>query len=275
MEQSSIIENINSLLTKIFLSVETKIFSVLDDITYVSENILKNEPLKNMKLEDKETICLVISSFIIFLIIIFVVYKFLNMYDSSSNNNLYIYMFKLIICAILSSMSVYILSEILKLNSLFTDVIKNIGEDITGYNISFDSLKDIVKNMEDYMTEDFVSLDGVIKGLVSFGMITLTINLSIRYVTILFLIFISPVAFILAASANTFLIFKNWLILFITELLVQDLIYALLIIPLSFKSKEEYMFKIVLIGSIYLLYRVNNFSSKIFANVGNKVSRRD
>ena len=60
MEQSSIIENINSLLTKIFLSVETKIFSVLDDITYVSENILKNEPLKNMKLEDKETICLVI-----------------------------------------------------------------------------------------------------------------------------------------------------------------------------------------------------------------------
>lgn len=276
MDSTSIIESLNSLLTKVFLSLETKIFKVLDEITYISTDILKKEPLKNIKMEnDKESFIILISSLILFITISFLISKFFNIYNSEKQENTIIYFLKIIVCAIISSMSFYIISEILKINQLFTDVIKDIGKNITNEEISFESLRIVIKDIEKYMTEDFVSLDGLIKGVVSFGMITLLINLSIRYVTIIFLIFVVPIVFMFAANTSTELIFKSWTKLFATQLLTQELIYIILIIPLSFKAKQEDMFKIVLVGSIYLLYRINIFADKIFENIGNKIIKRE
>ncbi|MBR6614022.1 MAG: hypothetical protein IKK84_04575, partial [Clostridia bacterium] len=47
------------------------------------------------------------------------------------------------------------------------------------------------------------------------------------------------------------------------NLLMQNIVVVVLIIPLSFKNTDEIMYKIVLVGSIYLLYKINTFAREL------------
>ena len=90
---------------------------------------------------------------------------------------------------------------------MLTNIILNIGEDITKKEISFESLKECITNIEKSMSSDAISIDGVIKGVISIGASSILITLAIRYVTIIVLIILSPVAIMLAANDNTYSLF--------------------------------------------------------------------
>ena len=124
-----------------------------------------------------------------------------------------------------------------------------------------------VLDLEKYMSKDNISIDGVIKGFIGFGMTTLLINYSVRYVTAIFCILTMPLCIMFSISSNTRGIFNSWLRISVVTLCEQWLVKLLLIIPISFRKVDEEMFKIVIVGTVYLLYKINSFSKEFLGSV--------
>lgn len=268
MDATNIINSINAIAEKIFKSVEKDVFKNLDILLNISPDILKEEPLNKIFSENlNENILLLLTCFIVLFSISYIITRLVFLYNGEQPVNVFKFVLRIIICVILSVSSFYLIETLLNINSMFTNVIASIGKDITGEEISFQSLREIVVNLDKYMSEEFLSLDGMIKGVISFGATTILLNFSIRYATIILLISLTPVAIIFASSEVTYDIFSNWLRLLLVNLFIQNIVVAIIIIPLSFKKMDSAMFKIVLVGSIYLLYKVNNFSKEIFGNI--------
>ena len=272
MDSSNIISTINQVAEKIYSSVEGELYPLLDKIVIITPEILNQEPLKNMFFEDKNiALTLVASSFITFFVLYLAFSRIISMYTGEETESLWKVVLKIIIWSILMSTSYYICKEILTINDLFTKVVESALNDVTNTEVSFTNLKEIITDLGEYMSKDFISIDGLIKGLISFGTVSLVINFSIRYATVIFLILISPISFIMGASNLTIGIFKAWLKLFITNLLTQSVVLVIISIPLSFKSINDIMFKIVLVGSIYMLYKLNNITKDLFGTLGTTI----
>ena len=272
--EDNIINNLNVLLEKFFGTVESEVFEVLDKLYKITPKLLEEEPLKKILAKDTEgNIILILISLITLFIIFYLITYIFSLYSGNKQENIFKFVFKVSIFLILSSSSVYIIETILDLNNMLTNIILNIGEDITKKEISFESLKECITNIEKSMSSDAISIDGVIKGVISIGASSILITLAIRYVTIIVLIILSPVAIMLAANDNTYCLFLAWLKSFLISILTQNIIAVILIIPLSFKNTDGIMYKIVLVGSMYLLYKINNFVREII-NISGGVNAR-
>ena len=266
MDVNNILNSINVIAEKLFKSVEGEVYDLLDKLFNISADILKEQPLKKLLKDDlNENVVLLLSSLVILFVIIYLVTRMISMYNGSEQENIFRFMLRVGIAVIISTSSFYIIETILTINSMFTDVILSIGEDITKEEICFVSLRDVISDLESFMSSDFLSLDGMIKGVVSFGATSLLLTLIIRYVTIIILIIIAPVAFMLAASDATYSLFFSWCKTLLVNLLMQHIIAVILIIPLALKKTDETMYKVILTGSIYLLYKINNFSKELLS----------
>ena len=122
-------------------------------------------------------------------------------------------------------------------------------------------------SIEDLLNSDMLSLDGIIKGVISFGSISILINFAIRYVTVIFLIIISPFAFASLSSELTLGIFKTWIKTLIVSLMTQVIVKFIILIPMLYKNVNSMMYKIILVGSIYIIYKINNFTKEIFLKI--------
>ena len=275
MEVTNIINSINIITEKIFKSIEGEVFKNLDDLLIINEQILYKEPLKTLFITDSGNgFMVLITSFVIFFIIYYIIARTLAMYNGENTENIFKYMLKIIVCVICSTFSLFICEQVFQINGLLTEIIKSIGKDLTGQEICFTSLKELVINLDEYMSEEALSIDGIIKGVISFGATTMLITFAIRYVTIIFLTLISPIVIMFASSGATYGIFKNWLKMFCGNLFMQNLVIIILMIPLSVKEVDNDLFKIILVGSIYLLYRINNFSKEFLGNIYEPIVRR-
>lgn len=264
----NILNSINILLEKIYKSVEGKIYIVLDKLIDISPDILNSDPLKYIfKCNEKEGIIFISTSLVLFFMIQYIFLKFISMYNGKSPENIFKFIIRVIICVTLTSCSYYICEMILEINAIFTDIIASLGESITGDEISFSSLKEVIIDLEKYMGEDCISLDGLIKGFISFGSVTLLINYAVRYVTIIFLIVITPLAIMFSVSPMTKGIFDSWIKLVIINLSMQWIVKLVLIIPISVKNIDNDMFKIIIIGTIYILYKINMFVKDFLGNI--------
>lgn len=271
MDAGSIINSINAIAEKIFKSVEGEVFNNLDELLIVSEDILEKEPLKNLFTQKGiDSFGMLTTSFIIFFCTYYVITRIISMYNGQESQSAWKYILCTTICVIISSSSLFVCKQVLTINGIFSDTLKQIGETLTKKEICFASLKEVVVNLNEHMTQDFLSVDGLIRGVISFGAVTLLVNLSIRYVTIIFLLLASPLGIILASSNYTYGVFNMWLKMLIKNLLVQHVIILILVIPLAFKNPDNSMYKIILVGSIYLLYRINNFTGELFSQIASK-----
>ena len=266
MDVNNILNSINVIAEKIFKSVEGEVYELLDKLFNISPDILKEDPLKKLIKSDlNDNVVLLLSSLVILFVIVYLITRMISMYNGNEQENIFRFMLKIGVSLIISTSSFYIIETILNLNSMLTDVILSIGEDIVTEKVCFVSLKEVIVDLDSFMVSDFLSLDGMIKGIVSFGATAILLTLIIRYVTVIILIVISPVAFMLAASDSTYSLFFSWCKTFLVNLLMQQVISVILIIPLALKKTDETMYKIVLTGSMYLLYRINNFSKELLS----------
>lgn len=275
MEVTNIINAINTIAEKIFKSVEGEVFKGLDDLLIINEKILDKEPLKTLFVKsDGEGLMILAMSFIIFFLVYYVIARTIAMYNGENVYNVFKYMLRVVVCAICSVSSLFLCEQVLNINGLLTEVIANIGKDLTGEKICFESLREVVLSLDEYMSQEALSIDGIIKGVISFGATTILITFAIRYVTLIFLILISPMTIMFSASSATYGIFKSWIKMLCGNLLVQNVVVVILMIPLSVKDMDNDLFKIILVGSIYLLYRINNFSKEFFGNISEQIVRR-
>lgn len=264
----NILSSINILLEKIYKSVEGSVYDILDKLIDIGPTLLDNEPLKYIFNEnDKYGIIFIATSLILFYVVQYMLLKLISMYNGNNPENIFKFVIRMILTVILASSSKYICEVILNVNNVFTELIANLGKDITGEDISFKNFSQVITNLEEYMSQDNVSIDGLIKGIISFGSVTLLINYAVRYVTVIFAITVMPITIMFSISPATRGIFYSWLKLSIINLCQQWIVKLLLIIPISFRDINGEMFKIVILGTMYMLYRMNIFIKELFGNI--------
>lgn len=268
MDTQNIINSLNTVSEKLFKSIEGEVYRRIDDLVNITPKIFKEQPLKEIFFQDKiNLLVLIANSLILFYVIYFVILKIISIYNGNKSQSVYIFVLKLIIVAALVNSSYYLCQEIINLVSLFTDCIDGVLEDIAGQTINFENLKESILKIDDLMKSDMLSLDGVIKGVISFGSISILINFAIRYVTIIFLIIVSPFAFSSLSSELTLGIFKTWVKTLFVTLMVQLVVKFVIFIPLLYKDINSMIYKIILVGSIYIIYKINNFTKDIFIKI--------
>lgn len=275
MEVENILNSINIIAEKIFKSVEGEVFEKLDNLLILDTKILKQEPLKTLFIDAKDEGLIVLSTaFIIFFFIYYILVRLISMYNGEDTENIFKYILRIIICVICSICSPFICEQILLLNGMLTDVIASVGQTLVKEEICFEALREVVINLDSYMQSDALSIDGIIKGVISFGATAILISFSIRYVTVIFLIMVSPLAIMFISSSATYGIFKSWIKMLLTNLFVQNIVVIILMFPLVIKGANSDMFKIVLLGSIYLLYKINNFTKDFLGNITEQIVKR-
>ena len=260
MNINNILESLNVLSNKLIGSIESEVYEILDKIISISPKILKEEPLKHIFFPNEiNGIILIANSLLLFYICYYIFSRILNMYNGGAVENVYKMILKTVIILILVNNSYYICKEILNINYVLSESIDKFSEGIVNKEISFKTFKDEIMSLKDIIENDNLSIDGIIKGMIAFVSISMLVSFSIRYVTIIFLIIISPFAFICLISHTTRGISKMWGKLLFVNLIVQAFVKLFLLIPIVYKDKNSIMYKVILLGTMYILYKINNF----------------
>lgn len=268
MNVNDIISNLNLLSEKFFKSVEGEVYKTLDNIVNITPDILKAEPLNNIFVDNKiNGIILIANSLMMFYVTYYMFTQILSLYNGNTTESIYVFILKLVVVYIIVNNSYFICELILNILNQLTSAVESFGKEISKESITFNNLKEKIISIKDFMKNDFLSLDGLIKGIISFGAITILINFSIRYVTIIFLIMIFPLVLTTLTSNITIGIFKSYFKLFIILLLTQIIVKLVILIPIMYKNVDSIMYKIILVGSIYIIYRINTFVKDIFVKI--------
>lgn len=271
MEANDIITNLNYLLEKVFKSIEGEIFKTLDKLTIIGPEILKEEPLKNIVFENKVNGLVIIANTLILFFVIYYVFKqLIGIYNGNKIESIYVFIIRIIIVCIIVNFSYYICEEILNIFGILGESIDTYASDVINKKVTFENLKDSIINIENIINTDLVSLDGIIKDIISFGSVSILISFSVRYVTVIFLIIISPLAFVCLSSNLTSGIFNMWVKMLIVNLTVQIGIKLLIFIPLAYKNQNDIIYKIILVGTISLIYKFNIFIKELLARISNE-----
>ncbi|MBR1883760.1 MAG: hypothetical protein IJ809_02265 [Clostridia bacterium] len=268
MEYSNIIGNLSAVFEKIFGSVEKDVFSALDEIFVIDASLLNKEPLNKIIMIDGINYMNIIAHTLILLYAIYYIFTtFISMYNGAKRGSTYKFIVKVVVIAIIASFSTYLCEVILEINSGFTYAIDSFGKKAISSELDFTALKDKIISIEDYLKEDTLSLNGIIKGMVSFGSISLLLTFAIRYVTIILLVFVSPIAIICLASDLTSGLFFTYVKALVINIFVQNIAKIVILIPLACGETSEVVYKIIMAGSIYIIYKINNYSKQLFSRI--------
>lgn len=268
MDAQNIINSLNTVSQKLFKSLDNEIFEKMDDLVNVNSDLFDKSPLKDVFFQDKTNALIIIAnSLILFYVIYFVFLKLISIYNGNKSQSIYMFVIKLIIVTVMVNFSYYICREIVNIIGLLTDCVDGGLYDLLGKKVSFVSLKENIVKIDDIINSDFLSLNGIIKGIISFGSISILINFAIRYVTIIFLFIISPFAFICLSNELTIGIFRTWFKTLFVSLMTQIIVKFIIFIPLLYKDINSMTYKIILVGSIYIIYKINGFTEEIFIKI--------
>ena len=264
----NVLGNLNVVFDKIFGSVEKDVFKTIDEILVIDNTIFEKEPLKKiLSIDGINYIALIANALIIMYAVYYIFLTFVSMYNGSKRGNIYKFVIKLIVIAILANSAIFLCQLVIEINSGFTFAIDSIGEKIANSNLNFSSLKEKIISIKEYLNDDNLSLSGIIKGMISFGSVSILLSFSVRYVLIIILIFISPIAIICLSSDLTSGIFYTYIRALIINLMMQNIAKLIIIIPLTYSDTNNLIYKVVLAGSIYIIYKLNMYVKEIFSKI--------
>lgn len=260
---SNIMSAINSLFSSMFSSIDSSIYSALDKIAFINTNILSSTYFEKLFGSSSSTgILMIANALLIGFILYFAVKYLLSSFAIVESQNPYQFVIKLIIIAICMNCSFFLCEQIINLNSLISTAIRNIGKELLGLDICFAKLIDISDSIilvEEHFSNIF-SIDGIIKTIVSVGFLNLIFIYSVRYVLIKVFILISPFVMLTLSLHSTSFIFKSWLKCFISLLFIELFASLILIVIFSIEySSSDIISKLLFIGSIFALMKVNNY----------------
>ena len=172
----------------------------------------------------------------------------------------YQFLTKVLIIAICISFSQFLCSEFLSIIDILTDILKSFGMQLTGKEISFNTLLSsstyVIENSNNF---NFFSFDGILKSFFSFGLINLLFSYSIRYILIKILILLFPFALLSLVTTSTSWIFKSWFRTFFSLIFVQIFIIFVLILLFSLNINTSDIFsQISYISTIFILTKSNS-----------------
>ena len=203
---SSVISStINEMFYKVFSSIDNSIYAVLDDFTFIDSDILNDEYFIDIFGLSSRKGILVIANSLIFGYLLYYAFKLLLSHLGITQvERPGPFIFKLLICAICMNFSLFICDEIIYLISILSSSIRQVGEYLFNNKICFSELISELNSVISVNESlDIFSLDGIIKSLISVGLLNLVITYAVRYVLIKIFVFLSPFAILSLCNKST------------------------------------------------------------------------
>ncbi len=278
-EQLNIVEiitqTINNLFSNLFSSVDNSLYSILDDLLFINADILEDKYLNSILGSSSSGIILICNSLLIGLCMYYAIKLLLSHLTFSQVQKPSQFIFKLFLCVISMNFSSFIIRNSIYLISDLSLSIREVGEIVFNKNICLSTFIQEFNStiyLEDSSFNIF-TLNGLLKSFVSVGFLNLAISYALRYIMIKVFIFISPFAFMSLINPSTSWLFKAWLKLFSSLLLLQVFVSLILLVTFSINYTSSDIFsKIVYIGSIYSLIKANTFVKEFMGGLSTDVS---
>lgn len=271
-----IIKTLNDIFSQLFSSIDNNIYSILDELTFITPNVLSNNTFnKILGASSYDGILLICNSLVLGFIIYYAITYLLSHLTYSKVDSPKQFIFKCIIFISIMNSSLWICEEIINIISLINTSLSDIGYNIFGINISFSTFIDNI-NKHIYLSNtsfSILSFDGIIKSFTSFGLISLLFTYALRYIMIQIFILISPFAFLSLINSSSEWFFKIWIKSFFSLLVVQLLISIILLFSYSIDiTGQTILSKVLYVGVLYALTRANLFTKEIFGGISTNVS---
>lgn len=268
-----IIETINKLFSMLFESLDHKMYSLLDTNIFINESILSNS-LFSKVFNPTFGLPAIADA----LLIGFAIYYCFKLYTSHFSGNRvespYQFIAKMLIIAICINFSSFICQNILNINNLLTESIRELGKTISGQEISFNNLiarSDCINNHSEIF--NLFSLNGILESFFSFGLVNLLFSYSIRYIMVKIFILLSPFALLSLVTNSTSWIFKTWIRTFLSLLFVQVFVAFILMLLFSLNSASSDIFsQISYISTIFILSKANNYVKELFGGITTEIN---
>ncbi len=253
-----LIDNISSIISKLYLSIEDKGYDILIKISDITQDMFLNSPL-NIIYNDKyrEYVELLVWAISFGFIVFYLIKLLLYVYCEINIENMYYFIIKSILIIILSINSYYVCEKVIYFNELFTNIVSQIFEDISGTKISYDYIKDERNTLQEIFDfDDKINIEGILDAAIAMFVVNMIIFHSIRYVLIILNVIISPIAFLMLLSPQTSYLFAIWVKMLLYSLLIQIFNKFILFIIIISKDNKD-VFCIVLLGALFIMYKAN------------------
>lgn len=271
----TITQTINNLFSNLFSSVDNSLYSVLDDLLFINPDILEDKYLNLILGSSSSGIILICNSLLIGLCMYYAIKLLLSYLTFSQVQKPSQFIFKLFLCVIAMNFSGFIIKNTIYLISDLSLSIREVGEMVFNKNICLSTFIQEF-NSTIYLENtslNIFTLDGLLKSFVSIGFLNLAISYALRYIMIKVFIFISPFAFISLINTSTSWLFKAWVKMFFSLLLLQIFVPLILLVTFSVDYNSSDIFsKIVYIGSIYSLIKANTFVKEFMGGLSTDVN---
>lgn len=266
-----IIETINTILQNLFSSIDNSLYSILDDITFISSDIINDSYFEKILGTSSSNGVLLIANSLLFGFILYysIMYIFSHFtYKQIESPTQFV--FKCVIFCICINSSYFLIELLLDFVSNITLALRGIGEDLFNENICFSEL---ILNINNFISIDTTSIDifslnGIIKATLTMSLLNLVFTYSFRYVMIKIFILLTPFAVLSLLLENTSWFFKSWLRNIFSLLFIQIIVAIVLLLLFSIDfSSENLITKFIYIGAINSLIKANSFVREFIGGV--------
>lgn len=264
----TIIDTINKIFSMLFSSLDLSIYSLLDKTVFINSSIV-NDRFFSLAFNSSFGLSIIANALLAGFFIYYCFKLYLAPFSGSYVEKPYQFLTKVLIIAICISFSQFLCSEFLSIIDILTDILKSFGMQLTGKEISFNTLLSsstyVIENSNNF---NFFSFDGILKSFFSFGLINLLFSYSIRYILIKILILLFPFALLSLVTTSTSWIFKSWFRTFFSLIFVQIFIIFVLILLFSLNINTSDMFsQISYISTVFILTKSNSYIRELLGGI--------
>lgn len=278
MNSNSIIETINSMFGNLFSSIDSTIYSALDNITFINTDILNSYYFEKIfGTTTSNGFLLIANSLLIGFVLYYGVTYLLSSLGIIQDNiqKPSQFFFKVLLGGLLMNSSLFICEQLIYINSLISDAIRFLGHELLGGDICFSELinqANAIIFLENN-TSSIFSIDGILKMIFSFSFFNIIFSYSVRYIMIKIFILISPFAFLSLSTPSTSVFFKCWIKSFLALLFIELLASMILIIMFSITySSNDITSKLLLIGALFALIKSNSYIRELIGGISTEIS---
>lgn len=270
-----IFNSINEIFLKLFSSIDNTLYSLLDDLVFISTDIFSNSSLEKIIGESNtQGILLICNSLILGFILYYSINYLLSHLTYSKIESPKQFIFKAIIFIGIMNSSFWICKEIINLVSLITNIISELSFTLFNKHTTFFNFIENINKFSYISNESFniFSFNGILKSFIDFGLISLVFTYSLRYVIIQIWIILSPFAFLSLLLKTSEWFFKIWIKTFFSLLFTQIFVSIILLLSFSIEpSNFSLLSQVLYIGVLFSLIKSNQYIKELFGGISTNV----
>ena len=266
-----IIQTINQIFSTMFSSIDNNLYGNLDNLVFIKNDILNGSIFKNLLgANTLSGLVYLANAMLAGILLYYIIRYFYSNFVDVRIESPHQFLFKLLIFAFAVNGCYLIIEQVININYFIFSSIQELGKNSTGLNISFSQ---VLINTNKFIGSDissvnFLSFDGILKSFISIGLIGLALNYSLRFILLQVLILFAPFAILSLMTSSTSWIFQAWSKSFLSLLVVQIFVPIVIVVIFSIDPTNKVLF----VGGIYVLSKINNYVREIFGGISSEIS---